>query len=406
MSIHFEQATLPNGLTVIGEIAPSAHSAAIGFFVKTGARDEQSSLMGVSHFLEHMMFKGTERRRAADVDLDFDNIGAEHNAFTTTEMTAFWAHCLPEQLPEAEDILSDIMRPSIRPSDFDDEKQVIIEEIAMYQDHPYWVLYERAMEVYFGAHPLSHRVLGTPDTVGGMSRDAMAEYFEGRYSADNTVVAMAGRLDFDAMVARLGDHCGAWPNRDAARAHPAFAPKDDEVTIESPTTNRHYALLVAPAPALDDDRRYAAGLLMQILGDVEGSRLYWSLIETGLAEEAQAHYDGRDGLGTYMVYASCSPEDAPRVEDLMVREVDALVDSLTDDDLERARSRTATVATLAGELPAGRMRRLGRVWLYSGEYRSLEDEIRRLNEVTLDELRAVHAEFPVRPRVMARLTPG
>ena len=147
-------------------------------------------------------------------------------------------------------------------------------------------------------------------------------------------------------------------------------------------------------------------MLMQILGDVEGSRLYWSLIETGLAEEAQAHYDGRDGLGTYMIYASCSPDDAQKVEEAMIREVDALVDSLTDDDLERARSRTATAATLAGELPAGRMRRLGRVWLYSGAYRSLEDEIRRLNEVTLDELRTVHAEFPVRPRVMARLTPG
>ncbi|MCP3905614.1 MAG: insulinase family protein [Planctomycetes bacterium] len=405
MSIDFKHATLPNGLTVIGEIAPSAHSAAIGFFVKTGARDESASVMGVSHFLEHMMFKGTQRRSAADVDLDFDNIGADHNAFTTTEMTAFWAHCLPEQLPVAEDILADIMRPALRGDDFEDEKKVILEEIAMYQDHPYWVLYERAMEVYFGAHPLSHRVLGTPETVIGMSRDEMAEYFGGRYSADNTVVTMAGRVDFDAMVQRLGEHCGTWPNRDAVRAHPSFAARDDSLTIESASTNRHYALLAAPAPALDDDARYAAGMLMQILGDVEGSRLYWALIETGLAEEAQAYFDGRDGLGTYLVYASCSPTDAERVEDVMLREVDALVDSLTEDDLERARSRTATAATLAGELPAGRMRRLGRVWLYSGAYRSLEDEIRRLNEVTLDELRAVHAAFPVRPRVLARLTP-
>src|SRR5262245_43239430 len=139
MPIEFQQATLPNGLTIIAEIDDDAHSAAIGFFVKTGARDEHPGVMGVSHFLEHMMFKGTATRSAEEVDQEFDDLGAEHNAFTTSELTAFWAHSLPEHLNKAEEILADLLRPALRPTDFDNEKKVILEEIAMYNDHPFWV---------------------------------------------------------------------------------------------------------------------------------------------------------------------------------------------------------------------------------------------------------------------------
>ena len=130
MALEFKQAELDNGLSIIAEVDPSAHTAAMGFFVKTGARDETAGLMGVSHYLEHMMFKGTQTRSAADVDLDFDNIGAHHNAFTTSEMTAFYAHCLPEHLPRAEEVLSDILRPALREQDFEDEKKVILQSLS------------------------------------------------------------------------------------------------------------------------------------------------------------------------------------------------------------------------------------------------------------------------------------
>src|SRR5690606_17228325 len=203
----------------VAEVLPEAHTAAIGFYVRTGARDEASGVMGVSHFLEHMMFKGTETRTATDVDRQFDALGADHNAFTSSEVTAFYAHCLPEHLPRAEEILADIMRPSLRQADFDAEKSVILEEIAMYQDNPFWVLYERALEVYYGEHPLSHRVLGTPQTIQNLSRNEMLDYFQRRYSADNTVVAITGRIDFDAMVARLGEHCAAWEATQPRREH-------------------------------------------------------------------------------------------------------------------------------------------------------------------------------------------
>ncbi|MBT8484776.1 MAG: insulinase family protein [Phycisphaerales bacterium] len=405
MASTFRETTLDNGLRIAAEVDPDAHTAALGFFVKTGARDETPALMGVSHFLEHMMFKGTTQRTAAQVDLDFDSIGANHNAFTTNEMTAFWAHCLPERLPEAEEVLSDILRPALRPQDFDDERSVILEEIAMYEDQPFWVLFERAMEAYFETHPLSHRVLGRPETIKAMRADQMTEYFRSRYSADNTILAMAGRLDFDAMVERVATHCGGWERTGVVRGYPSFPAPRPDLTITSDQVNRHYLLMLAPGPALRDERRYAASLLMQVLGDTDGSRLYWALVDPGLAEEAQAQLDGRDDCGNYFVFASCSPEHAETVERITLETMDGLVDSITDDDLERVRSRVATAATLHGELPAGRMRRLGRVLTYLEEYRSLEDELARIDAVTLEDLRAVAASFPPRPALTARLTP-
>lgn len=405
MSIQFKQATLPNGLQMIAEVVPAAHSTAIGFFVKTGARDERSDVMGVSHFLEHMMFKGTDKRKAEDVDRDFDNIGANHNAYTSSEITAFWAHSLPEHLPQAAEILADIMRPSLRQDDFDNEKNVILEEIAMYRDHPFWVLYERAMEVYYEGHTLSHRVLGTPETIERLARDQMMEYFTRRYSADNTVVAIAGQVDFDAAVADIERHCGHWQSTGTQREYVPTHHAQNEFTIELPNVNRHYMLMMCPAPALDDERRYASAMLAQILGDTDGSRLYWSLIDPGLADEAQAQWDGRDRVGDCIVYCSCSPEHAEQVQEVVLKEIDGLVDSLTEDDLQRVRSKTATSATLQGELPGGRMRRLGQLWTYLGRYRSLEDELAKINAVTLDDLREAAEAFPMRPVVIGRLRP-
>ncbi len=403
--IHFKHTTLPNGLEIIAETDPDAHSAAIGFFVKTGARDEAPEAMGVSHFLEHMMFKGTDTRSAEDVDRDFDAIGADHNAYTTSELTAFWAHVLPEHLPRAEAILHDILRPALRQQDFDKEKAVILEEIAMYEDNPFWVLYERTMETYYADHPLSHRVLGTRETVEGLERGQMSDYFTRRYSADNTVVALAGRLDFDAMAARIGDHCGPWNTTRPQRHHESRKAIDDAFTMRSSTVSRHYTLMVAPAPALADERRHAASILAQILGDVEGSRLYWALIETGVAEDAQASYEGRDGVGDYLIHFTCSPEAAEECERIVLEQIDQLVGSLTEDDLQRVRSKIATGVTLQGERPAGRMQRLGQMWTYLGEYRSLEAELARINAVTLDDLREVWSAYPLRPRVTGRLAP-
>ena len=406
MAFEFKHAVLDNGLTVIAETDPSAHTAAVGFFVKTGARDEPSSLMGVSHFLEHMVFKGTERRAAEVVNRDFDRIGADHNAFTTGELTAFHAHVLPEHLGTATAILSDILRPSLRPADFDEEKGVILEEIAMYDDNPFWRLWEHANERYFGSHPLGHRVLGTRETVGAMTRDAMDDYFRRRYGAANTVVCAAGKVDFERLVDDVRTHCGHWQPGEHGRAHPVFHPHEERLDIPMPQANRAYLAWMFPAPGVQDPRRYAASMVAQLLGDTEGSRLYWSLVEPGIAEEAQAQYDGHDGVGEYVAYAACRPEDVDRVEEIVRRELDRLHHDVTEAELTRARSKVATAITVAGERPAGRMRRLGSLWLYRGAYASLEDELARIDALTLADLHQVMHDFPLRPTLRAMVHPA
>ena len=390
-------ARLANGLEIQAEVVADAHTAAIGFFVRTGARDEPTELMGVSHFLEHMMFKGSERRRAEDVNRAFDDIGAAHNAFTSTELTAYHAHVLPEALPEALDVLADIMRPSLRAADLEEERGVILEEIAMYADQPFWVGYETMMERLYAGHTLAHRVLGTRETVGAIARDAMAAYFESRYSSDNTVLVAAGKVDFDALVAEAERLCGHWRPSAPTREHPAWTPAPSDTRVRLSNTARAYILLAWPAPDIRDDLRYAAGLLMHVLGGGDGSRLHWALVETGLAEEASASYDGHDGVGESTIFAVCDPDKVDEIEAIMRRELAALVGSLTEDDLLRARARIATGAAAAAERPAGRMFRLGTLWGYRSEYMPLDEEVARLAAVTIDELRACVARFPLEP---------
>jgi predicted Zn-dependent peptidase len=406
MPIEFKHHTLDNGLTIIAECDEEAHSAAAGYFVKTGARDEATPLMGVSHFLEHMMFKGTSRRTAEEVNRDFDRIGARNNAYTSAEMTCFYASVLPEKLDAANDIIADMLRPALREEDFTTEKGVILEEIAMYRDNPFWVLYERSMEEHYGKHPLSHRVLGTDETITAMTAAQMRDYFQKRYSADNTVVAAAGKIDFDVFAGQVAALCGEWEKTGAARApdQPTFQEKQFE--MRDPKITRAYALLLAPAPGIGDDRRYAASLLSNVLGGSENARLHWALIETGLAEEAESAFDARDGTGDYFVYVSCDPQRLDEIWKIVEREIDNLSASLTEDDLEKIRARAATGVTLSGERPGGRMQRLGRQWTYLGTYTTLEEELERINAVTVADIRALLEEFPLRPRTVGRLLPA
>ncbi len=406
MAVTFEHAELENGLTIISETDPSAHTSACGFFVRTGARDEAPAQMGVSHFLEHMMFKGTNRRSADDVNREFDEIGASYNAYTSSEITCFYASVLPEYFSKATDILADILRPAIRQEDFDAEKGVILEEIAMYKDNPFWVLYEETIARHYGAHRMAHRVLGFDETVTDLKRDEMQAYFDNRYSADNTIVALAGRVDFEAATKQITQLCAGWKRTNVEREYDALSIDDEAFVMRDEKVNRAYLLGLAEAPPADDDRRYAAAMLGKVLGDSDNSRLYWSLIETGLADEAQAAYDPHDKVGDYYVYASCRPDRVDEVWEIVERELRSLVDSLEESDLEKMRNKIATGVTLAGERPGGRMQRLGRTWAYLNKHTSLDEELKAINAVTLSDMRAVYEAFPFAPMTFGKLLPG
>ena len=271
----------------------------------------------------------------------------------------------------------------------------------MYEDQPFWVLYEQSMEHYYGDHPLGFRVLGTPETIREMKRDAMQSYFDHRYSADNTIVSLAGNIDFDAMVDCIAEKCGHWKRTGATR-EPLVVPRTGgncEVVI--PGLQQKYVMMAMPSVAAQDEMKYASATLASILGGGDGSRLYWSLVDKGLAEEAGASVDSSDGFGEQMVYAVCSPEKSEVVASIMQQEMATVVDSLTENDLQRVVAKAATTAAVNSELPTGRMQRLGSVLTTTGAYTSLEDELQKLQSLTIADLQKAAEAFPWDPLLIA-----
>ncbi|MEY4533766.1 MAG: Protease 3 precursor [Planctomycetota bacterium] len=396
---------LANGLTIIAEVDPAAHTMAAGYFVRTGGRDEPTALMGVSHFLEHMMFKGSASVQAQDVNRRFDDIGAEHNAFTTIDMTAYHAHVLPDRQDQAIALLSDLLRPALRDSDFDEERKVILEEIAMYDDNPFWPLYERASEAFHGDNPLGHRVLGTPESIKAMDVQGMRDYFRARYSPDNTVLAVAGRVDLDAAIRVAEAELGHVPPQSPRDLRTPSGHRRTDFTIESAKATRHYLLGLAPGPSARDEDRYAFMVLCQVLSDADSGRLHWALVEPGLADSADVSLDMHDDCGDVLVSATCDPEDGAEVESILVRELERIAEGAADDELAAVRAKVATMVTLAGERPSGRMRRLGGNWAHGLPYRSLAEELRQIESVTAADTRRVAQRFPLVPWVTGRTRP-
>ena len=238
-----------------------------------------------------------------------------------------------------------------------------------------------------------------------MTPARMREYFATRYSADNTMVALAGAVDFDAAVEWISSRCGDWPATDPARIKSAPKTRTTAFTESSERVHRAYTLRVSGAPGAGDPERYAAALLAQILGSPDNSRLHWALIESGVADEALAFYDGLDGAGDMLVYASGDPDRIEEIDAIIDRQCDELADSITEEDLAKLRAKMLTSATVGGERPGGRMQRLGRQWTAVGEYLSLEEELDRINAVDIDAVRGVLGRWPLEHAARGRMTP-
>jgi predicted Zn-dependent peptidase len=398
---------LSNGLTLIGESSPSARSIAVGFFVKTGSRDETPEVAGVSHFLEHMVFKGTPRRSALDVNRDFDKIVASYNAFTSEENTVFYGAILPEYLPQAVDILADILRPSLRGEDFDMEKQVIIEEIGMYDDQPSWCAYDNAKQTYFAGHPLGNSVLGTAVSIRALARDQMHAYFDRRYIAPNITVAVAGNFDWSAVVALVEKHCAHWPAGSAPRENVRPAPANGTFKlVTKEKVIQEHVFLTSPAPAAADPMRFAADTLAMILGDDSGSRLYWALVDSGLAEAADVSFHDYEGTGTFLTSFTCAPENTE--ENLAaVRAILQQVqeEGVTAEELDQAKSKILSRVVRGSERPMGRMQALGMSWTYLGKYRTVDEELQSFEAVSLEDIRNVLDRYPFQELSVLALGP-
>ena len=352
--MRFHHTVLDNGLQVIAELNDQARSVASGFFVKTGSRDESKDVAGVSHFLEHMVFKGTPRRDALAVNRDFDRVGAKHNAQTSEEDTFYHVTCLPEYLPQAFDVLSDILRPTLREEDFDTEKKVIIEEIRMYLDNPMSVAYEAAKAAHFGPHPLGQSILGTVESITDLRVDKMRDYFARRYSPANIVLAFAGKSDWEEIVGLARQHCGNWRGEAASRqALPSRGTGSFQALLRA-EDQQQTVIGVADALSLESARSLCAQLLATILGDHTGSRLYWTLIDPGYADGVEVSYQDYNQSGTFYTFLSCEPgETQANLERISEVYLQAMGEGLTEEELTQAQNKVLARSVLRSEPPDG-----------------------------------------------------
>jgi len=385
--MEFKQTQLDNGLAVIAEVNPAAASMAAGFFARTGSRDETPEVSGVSHFLEHMMFKGTERRTAFDVNQDFDNMGASYNAFTSEENTVFFAAVLPEYQERAIDLLGDILRPALRQEDFDTEKNVIADEIARYQDVPGFRVYEKLMGEYFRPHPLGNSILGTTESIRAMKRDDMQAYFDRRYSPGNVTLVGVGNLDFDALTDQARRACSHWQPYDVSRDTSAAAPRAVETVVTDPKVTREHIGMMSPAPSGQDADRFAAELLANIIGDTTGSRLYYALVAPAIADEAHTGYDLLDHAGAFLTFISTEADRAAEAVQIAKDTFKKFLDEgPTEAEMRASKNKIASGATRKGELPMGRLTAVGFDWVYRREYVPLADQIDIVFAVTGEEV--------------------
>jgi predicted Zn-dependent peptidase len=395
----FHQHTLSNGLTILGETNPAALSVAVAFWVKTGSRDETPEVSGVSHFLEHMVFKGTDRRDPFAVNRDFSRIGADNNAWTSEENTVFHAVVLPEFLPQVVDVLADIMRPSLRSADFDTEKKVILDEIVRYEVQPGWSAYEQARKNFYNGHPLGNSVLGSTASITALQRDQMAEYFNRRYVAPNIFAVAAGNYDWKRFVELLEKACGNWPSGDAPRKHrtePHGAGGVHVIPKPPDKVTQQYVTMIAPAPAADDALGYAGALLSTAIGDYAGSRMFWALTDPGLADEAGMGVDECDGAGAFYTSFNCPPDRATECFDI-VRELlaDVQAKGITPEEFQQVKTKVMSREVRAGERTQRRMMTVVKDWIYRDEYRSVDDELAEWDAVTMDDIRAVLDRYPL-----------
>lgn len=388
--MQFKQKTLSNGLVVIGEVNPAAKSSAVGFFVRAGARDETLQINGVSHFLEHMLFKGTERLNAFEVNEAFDSRGAQFNAFTSEEQTVFYAAVLPEYLIDVTALWGELMRPALRDEDFNLEKNVIKEEIAMYQDTPAFDVMDRCRSLHFASHPCGHSVLGSVETIDALTAGQMREYFAKRYAPNNMVVACSGNLDWDKLVVTLETMCGRWTPQTVSRSLSDFAGTKEKAQAEKANLKREHICLIHSGVCAQDPRRFAASLLSLVIGDDYGSRYFWDLVDKALVEEAAMHFGPMDGAGMFYNYFCCSPDNGPRVMDIVNGIFQDLSrNGITEEELVKAKNKVLSALVLKNEVPMGRLVDLGFHWMYLGEYRSIEQDVEAVKALTAGEVNSL-----------------
>jgi predicted Zn-dependent peptidase len=405
--MEFKVHKLANGLTVIGETNKNAESCAVGFFVKTGSRDENLKINGVSHFLEHMVFKGTDRLSPFAVNEHFDRTGAQYNAFTSEENTVFYAAVLPEYLAQITKLWIEMMRPALRTEDFNIEKQVIKEEIAMYKDQPNYDVLDRCRLLYFDGHPCGNSVLGSEEAIDAMTAEQMREYFARRYAPNNMVAAFAGNFEWNQIRDIVESGCGGWGSRDVKRELADTRGSRAKNRIEKANLAREHICLMSPGTSAQSNRRFAASLLSMIVGDDVGSRFFWELVDKAIAETASMEFAPMDGTGVNCTYIRCSSENTFRAMEIVANIFADLARSgVKEDELVKAKNKVLSALVIKNELPMGRLVDLGFNWTYLGQYRTVEQDVAVIKAVTVEDVNSLIRDYPLGNFAQFSLSPA
>jgi len=399
--------TLPNGLRVITETMPSVRSVAVGCWVDTGSRDEAPAEAGCSHFLEHLLFKGSERFTAQDIARAFDSVGARSNAFTSKEYTCFWAQLRDDDLPMGMELLAEmLLRPAFRPEDIESEANVVLEEINMNEDDPGDVAHDQFARALWGEHCLALPVLGTRESIGGMPREAILSYWGRRYQPAATVLAAAGHVEHERVLELAEEQFGPWQGPPVSHEYrdPAIVPR---VEVKTRDTEQAHLVFGGEALTRGDDRRFAFGLLNHVLGAGMSSRLFREIREErGLAYAVYSFRMPYADSGAYGVYVGTTPRQTAEVLGL-VRETLAKLaaEGITGDELERAQGNMKGSLALSMEETNSRMVRLGRHELTGMPHLSLDETVAAIDAVTRADVHGVAEEVFSSPQVLGAVGP-
>jgi predicted Zn-dependent peptidase len=397
----FRKTVLPGGLRVVTEAVPGVRSAAFGVWVGVGSRDEQLPEHGASHFLEHLLFKGTRRRDALEIAVVMDAVGGELNAFTAKEYTCYYARVLDTDLPLAVDVVSDLVTSAlVAPDDVASERGVILEEISMHDDDPGDVVHDAFAEALYGDHPLGRPVIGTVESIESLTAEAIAGYYRSRYRGPQMVVSVAGNVDHDTVV-RLVQ--AAFPTLEPGSPAPlrpwAPPPALSGTVVEDRPTEQAHLVLGTHGLARDDDRRYALSVLNNALGGGMSSRLFQEVREKrGLAYSVYSYSSHHHDTGMFGVYAGCSPSRVDEVLRLCRDELGSAADKgVTDEEITRAKGQMRGSLVLGLEDTGSQMSRIGKAELVHGEVAGVDELLARIEAVTPDDVRAVADDVLRRP---------
>jgi predicted Zn-dependent peptidase len=387
----YDKTVLDNGITVITEPMDTVRSVTLGIWCAVGSRDETPAEAGMSHFMEHMMFKGTPTRTAAGISESFDRLGAELNAFTSKEYTAYYARLLDQHTAQAVDMLSDMVVNSLFAEEAcTSEREVVIEEIARYEDQPDDQVHELFASTLMPSHPLGLPVIGTRETVGGFGHDAAVTFHGAHYRTGNIVVAAAGALDHAEIVGMVREKLTVPTGKRSVREHavPTTEPRLAVVTKE--TEQAHICWGVAGLAARDQDR-FKLAILDGVLGGGMSSRLFQEIREKrGLAYAVYSYHAQYQDTGQFVVYAGTRPDNAAEVIGLIRTEVDRMcADGITADELDRVRESIKGQMILGLESTRSRMTRLGKAEVTDGELLSLDEIVERIDAVTIEDVRTI-----------------